>query len=80
MESSWLVRVTLHSTSMLVDYHGFADCHKSATLQHLRDELGITVVLNERVNVEGLDRDHSIRVGPSTIHTSDGQTIESDLL
>ncbi|KAF9359399.1 Apoptosis-inducing factor 2 [Mortierella sp. NVP85] len=69
----------IHSTSALVDYPGFADKFKAAALRHLRDELGITVILNERVNIEGLDRDHSVRVGATTIHTSSGQAIESDL-
>ncbi|KAG0225689.1 hypothetical protein B0O80DRAFT_492888 [Mortierella sp. GBAus27b] len=73
-------KVTLvHSGSTLVDYPGYGDNFKSEALRHLRDDLGITVVLNRRVNIEGLDRNHSIRVGPSSIRTSDGETIESDL-
>ncbi|KAF9114876.1 hypothetical protein BGX27_009521 [Mortierella sp. AM989] len=72
-------KVTLvHSTSTLVDYEGFASSLKSSTLKHLVG-LGVKVVLNERVAIDGLDRDHSIRVGQSTINTKNGETIESDV-
>ncbi|KAG0358547.1 hypothetical protein BC939DRAFT_475536 [Gamsiella multidivaricata] len=72
-------KVTLiHATSALVDYPGYADSLKSSSLKHLQG-LGVNVVLNERAHIEGLDYEHPIRNGPTTIRLTSGQTIESDM-
>ncbi|KAF9565936.1 hypothetical protein EC968_004002 [Mortierella alpina] len=71
-------KVTLiHASSKLVDYHGLPDSFKSATLTHLKG-LGVDVVLNERIVVDGLDRTNSVQVAPRTIRTQAG-VIESDM-
>ncbi|KAF9428271.1 hypothetical protein BGZ76_001995 [Entomortierella beljakovae] len=71
--------VTLvHSGSTLADYSGFAQNLKSSALNHLRG-LGVKVVLEERVTIEGLDREHSIRVGQNVFKTKSGETIESEI-
>ncbi|KAI1317782.1 Apoptosis-inducing factor 2 [Mortierella claussenii] len=68
----------LHATNKLVDYQGYAEDMKSAALTHLQ-ELGVEVLLNERVTIEGLNHDHAIQAAPRTIRTSSGRVIESDL-
>ncbi|KAF9282883.1 hypothetical protein BGZ68_005698 [Mortierella alpina] len=71
-------KVTLiHASSKLVDYPGFSDGFKSATLTHLKG-LGVDVVLDERVVIEGLDRHNAVQVAPRTIRTQAG-LIESDM-
>ncbi|KAF9933370.1 hypothetical protein BGZ67_004321 [Mortierella alpina] len=71
-------KVTLiHASSKLVDYPGLSDGFKSAALTHLRG-LGVEVVLDERIVIEGLDRNNAIQVAPRTIRTQGG-LIESDM-
>ncbi|KAF9419845.1 Apoptosis-inducing factor 2 [Entomortierella beljakovae] len=70
--------VLIHGTSKLVDYEGYASSMKSQALKHL-EGLGVKVILNEHVTIEGLDQQHSIRVGNSVIKTKSGDTVESDI-
>ncbi|KAF9964956.1 hypothetical protein BGZ70_005664 [Mortierella alpina] len=71
-------KVTLiHASPKLVDYLGLSDGFKTATLAHLKG-LGVDVVLDERVVIEGLDRNNAIQVAPRTISTKAGP-IESDM-
>ncbi|KAF9179706.1 hypothetical protein BGZ51_003176 [Haplosporangium sp. Z 767] len=68
----------IHASETLIDYPGYADRLKSTALTHLQT-LGVDVVLNERVTVEGLDYNNAIQVAPRTIHTKTGKAIESDM-
>ncbi|KAF9957656.1 hypothetical protein BGZ72_001570 [Mortierella alpina] len=67
----------IHASPKLVDYPGFSDSFKSAALTHLKG-LGVNVVLNERITIEGLDRNNAIQVAPRTIRTQ-AAVIESDM-
>ncbi|KAF9352639.1 hypothetical protein BGX26_009580 [Mortierella sp. AD094] len=72
-------QVTLvHGGPRLVDYEGYASSLKSSALKHL-ESLGVKVVLDQRVAIDGLDHEHSIRVGQNTITTKSGETIQSDI-
>ncbi|KAG0004099.1 hypothetical protein BGZ79_010299 [Entomortierella chlamydospora] len=72
-------QVTLvHGGPRLVDYEGYASGLKSYSLKHLQG-LGVKVVLDQRVAIDGLDHEHSIHVGQSTITTKSGETIQSDI-
>ncbi|KAG0263094.1 hypothetical protein BG011_009297 [Mortierella polycephala] len=68
----------IHASGTLIDYPGYADKLKSTALTHLQ-ALGVDVVLNERITIEGLDYNNAIQVAPRTIHTKAGKTIESDM-
>ncbi|KAF9160067.1 hypothetical protein DFQ26_005902 [Actinomortierella ambigua] len=70
----------IHAGARPVDYPGFADEFKAAAAKHLRD-LGIDLVLNERVSVEGLDMEHPVLEGRRQIQLKGQQrTIETDLV
>ncbi|KAF9419372.1 hypothetical protein BGZ94_009430 [Podila epigama] len=68
----------LHATPTLIDYPGYSDALKAETLRHLKT-LGVNVVLNERVAIEGLTFVNSIQVAPRSIRLSTGQVLESDM-
>ncbi|KAF9217144.1 Apoptosis-inducing factor 2 [Podila verticillata] len=68
----------IHATSKLVDYPGYSDTMKSGALTHL-ESLGVSVVLNEKVAIEGLTFENAIQVAPRSIRTSSGKVIESDI-
>ncbi|KAG0097512.1 Apoptosis-inducing factor 2 [Podila epicladia] len=68
----------IHATSTLVDYPGYSDAMKSGALTHL-ESLGVNVVLNEKIVIEGLTFENSIQVAPRSIRTSSGKMIESDI-
>ncbi|KAG0035748.1 hypothetical protein BGZ81_000041 [Podila clonocystis] len=71
--------VTLvHATSTLVDYPGYSDAMKSGALTHL-ESLGVNVVLNEKIAIDGLTFENAIQVAPRSIRTSSGKVIESDI-
>ncbi|KAF9338134.1 Apoptosis-inducing factor 2 [Podila minutissima] len=67
----------IHATSTLVDYPGYSDAMKSGALTHL-ESLGVNVVLNEKIAIEGLTFENAIQVAPRSIHAS-GKVIESDI-
>ncbi|KAF9319715.1 Apoptosis-inducing factor 2 [Podila horticola] len=68
----------IHATPTLVDYPGYSDTMKSGTLTHL-ESLGVNVVLNEKIAIEGLTFENAIQAAPRTIRTSSGKVIESDI-
>ncbi|KAG0339694.1 Apoptosis-inducing factor 2 [Podila humilis] len=68
----------IHATSKLVDYPGYDEKLKTGALAHLQD-LGVEVVLNEKMAIEGLTFENAIQVARRTIQTSAGKVIESDI-
>ncbi|KAF9969508.1 hypothetical protein BGZ73_008126 [Actinomortierella ambigua] len=69
----------IHAGSRLVDYPGYADDFKAATAKHLKG-LGVELLLNERISIEGLDMDHPVLEGRRTIQLSGQKTLETDLI
>ncbi|KAG0202394.1 Apoptosis-inducing factor 2 [Mortierella sp. GBA30] len=68
----------IHASAALVDYPGFANSFKSAAQAHLK-ALGVDVILNEKIVIDGLGRENAIQVAPRIIRTKAGKVIESDM-
>ncbi|KAF9946887.1 Apoptosis-inducing factor 2 [Mortierella alpina] len=69
----------IHDMPALVDYPKFPDSFKNEARRYLEKQ-GVEVILNERVEIEGLSRENSVQRADRTIQLKGSdRTIESDL-
>ncbi|KAF9967795.1 Apoptosis-inducing factor 2 [Mortierella alpina] len=69
----------IHDMPALVDYPKFPDSFKNEARRYLEKQ-GVEVILNERVEIEGLSRENSVQRADRTVRLKGSdRTIESDL-